>query len=245
MDHADATHAPTHPHAPPERTALIRRLIDQLREEPHQPHFRQVPHGAPVQGWPARLQAYFWPHPVMNLRATQETMTPWFDEAAALSRRFLSGDGWMAEERRRAAVLAWSMLTWGGVTQQDAFSEATVEAVFRRALGVAGGHDAPMNSGWTKVAALATAFLEGDPERAPHVMWDSRVSTAIVPRLDGPLSADPRRARRRVAWCDDRCRLPLRISQANPGLTAPRWERRIVCCMFTALAHACRNIATP
>ena len=48
-----------------------------------------------------------------------------------------------------------------------------------------------MNSGWTKVAALATAFLEGEPDRAPHVIWDSRVSTSIVWRFDRMLAATP------------------------------------------------------
>jgi hypothetical protein len=68
------------------------------------------------------------------------------------------------------------------------FSAETVETVFRRALGVGGGEGAPMNSGWTKVAAMATAFLEGEVDRAPHVIWDSRVSTSIVWRLDRRLA---------------------------------------------------------
>jgi hypothetical protein len=38
------------------------------------------------------------------------------------------------------------------------------------------------------VAAMATAFLEGERDRAPHVIWDSRVSTAIVWRLDRMLA---------------------------------------------------------
>lgn len=134
----------------------------------------------------------------MDVRATSETLTPWFDEAGELSRRLLDGASWDLEERRRAAVLAWSILTWGGVTRQAAFSEATVEVVFRRALGIAGGEAAPMNSGWTKVAAMATAFLEGEVDRAPHVIWDSRVSTSIVWRLDrrlaGSQGADAKRS---------------------------------------------------
>jgi hypothetical protein len=181
----------------PERAALVRRLVDEIHQDLFQPMYRREPYGVRVTGWPARLRTYFWPHPVMDLRATAETLAPWFDEAGALSRRLLDDSGWGPEERRRAAVLAWSMLTWGGVTRQEAFSEATVEAVFRRALGLARGEAAPMNSGWTKVAALATAFLEADRDRAPHVIWDSRVSTAIVWRLDRMLRkapvVDPRR----------------------------------------------------
>jgi len=170
--------------ARPARSDLLRRLVDELRDEPYQPYFRRQPHGEAVRGWPARLRSYFWPHPTMDGRATAETLGPWFEEAGALSRRLLDGSGWQSEERRRAAVLSWQMLTWGGVTRQAAFSEETVEAVFRRSLGLMDGEAAPMNSGWTKVAALATAFLEGDPMRTPHVIWDSRVSTSIVWRID-------------------------------------------------------------
>jgi hypothetical protein len=99
-------------------------------------------------------------------------------------------------------VLAWQMLTWGDVTRQRDFGGPVVERVFRRALGLPGGEAAPMNSGWTKVAALATAFLEGDLVRAPHVIWDSRVSTSIVWRLDAMLGEEatevPRRAFPRI-----------------------------------------------
>lgn len=175
----------------PERSAIVRQLVDELHQDPFQPQFRREPYGDPVTGWPARLRTYFWPHPVMDLRATSETLTPWFDEAGELSRRLLDGASWTPEERRRAAVLGWSILTWGGVTRQQEFSEEAVEAVFRRALGLGGGEAAPMNSGWTKVAAMATAFLEGENGRAPHVIWDSRVSTSIVWRLDRRLAESP------------------------------------------------------
>jgi hypothetical protein len=96
-------------------------------------------------------------------------------------------DGWTDEERRRATVLAWQMLAWGGVTRQKDFGAPVVERVFRRALGVPGGDDAPMNSGWTKAAALATAYLEEEPGRAPHVIREPR-----EPVAGRPARADPR-----------------------------------------------------
>jgi hypothetical protein len=161
---------------------LVRAYVDSVQAAPHQPRHRRVPHGDPVVGWPARAASYFWPHPVMDLRATHEVLSPWFEEAGKLSEQL--GDGWNHENRRRAAILAWQMLSWGGVTRQKGFGELVVEEVFRRALGLPGGTRAPMSSGWTKVAALATAFLEGDPERSPHVIWDSRVSTSLVDRLE-------------------------------------------------------------
>lgn len=174
---------------PPKATAassddLVRAFVNAVHVDPHQACYRLVPCGDPVVGWSARAASYFWPHPDMDLRATHEVLSPWFEEAADLSRRLVVGDGWTEKHRRRSTQLAWQMLTWGGVTRQKDFGESVVEAVFRRALGLSGGDGAPMNSGWTKVAALATAFLEDDPDRAPQVIWDSRVSTSIVDRLE-------------------------------------------------------------
>src|SRR5690606_22680933 len=91
------------------------------------------------------------------------------------------------QESESAAELAYSMLEWGRVTRQKEFSPDTVERVFRRALGVSSLW-APMSSGWSKVAALATAYLEGSSEGAPHVIWDSRVSSSLVRRLDTMLA---------------------------------------------------------
>lgn len=47
-----------------------------------------------------------------------------------------------------------------------------------------------MNSGWTKVAAFATAHLEGLDGGTPQVIWDSRVATSVIGRLDRILAAD-------------------------------------------------------
>ena len=184
---------PVDPSAPPQaapqdgtiRESLIRTLVDELHHDDNVLSASSPgPLSGAVRGWPARLRAYHWPFPAMDWRLTAEVLDPWFAEAGELSQRLLEGDAWSEAQRRRAAALAWQMLAWGGVARQRAFSLETVEAVFRRALRLPGGGAAPMNSGWTKVAALATGFLEGDPERAPHAIWDSRVSTSIVVRLD-------------------------------------------------------------
>jgi hypothetical protein len=174
-----------------DRSPLVRNLVDEIHDEPFQPRHRRQRHGSLVTGWPDRLRTYFWPHPGMGLRETERAMAPWFESAGVLARRLLEQGGWSGEERQRATGLAAETLRWGRVPQRDGFDEATVEAVFRRALGLPGGETAPMNSGWTKVAAMATAFLEGERDRAPHVIWDSRVSTSIVWRLDRMLAKTP------------------------------------------------------
>lgn len=66
-----------------------------------------------------------------------------------------------------------------------------VRAVFQDALDDNRASIALMNSGWTKVAAFATAHLEHVDGGKPHAIWDSRVATALIDRLDGQLSAQP------------------------------------------------------
>lgn len=165
------------------RDRLLRLLLDEIQDEPFQARYRGREVGPVVVGWPARLQRYFWPRPDVDLRATDRWLAPMFEGAGDLSARLVEHAAWAPDERRAATRLARRMREWGRTTR-GAFDEELVEAVFRRALGLRVGFDPPMSSGWTKVAALATAYLEGQPERAPHVIWDSRVSSAIVFRLD-------------------------------------------------------------
>lgn len=144
----------------------------------------------PFTGWPKRLQAYYWPDPTMGYRETADAMAPWYTSAGNLSRKLQDNGAWTPEERAHATQLAQSMMSWGRVKTPKAFSEHAVEAAFRRALDLDVVALPPMRSSWSKVAALATAFLEGHPRRAPHVIWDSRVSTSLVTRLDTMMSSD-------------------------------------------------------
>ncbi len=165
------------------RAALVAGLVASIHETPYQPGYRRRSHGLEVRGWPDRLSSYFWPTPNHGLAATATQMDSWYAAAGTLSERLLAGGSWTESEHEDAHALALEMLEWGRVPQRAA-SAAIVESVFRRALGLPFDGNPPMNSGWTKVAALATAFLEGRPDRAPHVIWDSRVSTSLVWHLE-------------------------------------------------------------
>jgi hypothetical protein len=167
-----------------DRSRLVRDLVHRIQVEEFQPRYRRAHFGRPVCGWPDRLRSYFWPNPRVDYTATHRLMQGWFDGAGELSRRLLDRDTWTSADGAEAAELAMQMLRWGGVARQSRFSVLSVESVFRKALGLPHAAQPPMNSGWTKVAAMATAFLEGHPSRAPHVIWDSRVSTSLVTRLE-------------------------------------------------------------
>jgi hypothetical protein len=167
----------------PERRDLVQALVQRIHTTPFRAGYRRRPYGDTVKGWPDRLRTYFWPHPHHDLAATDLQMQGWFTAAGALSEELLTAGEWTPEECERAHDLALKMLGWGRVPQRTS-TPAVVESVFRRSLGMPGSAGAPMNSGWTKVAALATAYLEGRTDRAPHVIWDSRVSTSLVTHLE-------------------------------------------------------------
>lgn len=169
------------------RSQILGSLIADISREPFQATYRGRRIDPEITGWAQRLTSYFWPSPDVDYRKTARVLGPWFEEAGRLSDVLLVGGSWSERERARAAELAYSMLEWGRVTRQKEFSPDTVERVFRRALGVS-SQWAPMSSGWSKVAALATAYLEGRPDVAPHVIWDSRVSSSLVRRLDKMLA---------------------------------------------------------
>lgn len=173
------------------RIGYLASLVHQINEEPYQPAYRKNAIGAPVTGWDARLRAYFWPLPAQDYARTSSAVQQLVDRARALAEAVSDGRVWSQEEGRMAVALAHDIFTWGGVPQKpDTVTPATVQQVFQAALDNDGRATARMNSGWTKVAAFATAHLEENGELHPQVIWDSRVATAIIGRLDAQLGRD-------------------------------------------------------
>lgn len=164
------------------RGDLVRRLVDWIDTEPHQPMYRGRDFGEPLSGWAQRLQGYFWPKPSVHLDATRERLAPLLRTAAELAE---TAGRWTDAERKRAAVFAEEVFVWGGVPQRQ-FPENTIELVFRSALTGQELDGALMNSGWTKVAAFATAHLSDDGQL---VIWDSRVAHSLIRRMDALLVA--------------------------------------------------------
>jgi hypothetical protein len=171
------------------RREYLTALMWQLEEKEFQPCWRRKPIGGPVHGWGQRLQAYFWPSPGTGYRKTAAMWQEFTDRARPPSERIEAGGRWTANERSEVVKLALDILAWGRVPQPP-FGADTVESVFRSSLSGSAEGGAPMNSGWSKVAAFATAHHEGHPELYPQAIWDSRVSTSLVTRLDALLASD-------------------------------------------------------
>ena len=98
---------------------------------------------------------------------------------------------WTPADENAAVVLANNIFKWGGVPQDPrTVTPHAIRAVFDAAItGTLSGPRPLMNSGWTKVAAFASEHLEGTPGGNPQVIFDSRVATAILSRLDSLLTS--------------------------------------------------------
>ena len=166
------------------REDFIRALVEEIENESFQPMYRRKSVGEPVTGWAARLRAYFWPSPDVGHIATHKIITPMLHCAQELATALERNGEWSDSEGERAVELAEAIFLWGGVPQPRPTSEV-VMYVFENALAGKEIHpDAPMNSGWTKLASFATAHLEDQPGRHPQTIWDSRVATSLTWRLD-------------------------------------------------------------
>jgi len=185
----ELTHTALRPHAAAHvsRKQYLEALVKCVHEEAFQPIYRKRPFGAAINGWDARLRAYFWPAPEFGYRETCLNMEAMTGMSRQLAEALDQGP-WNEDEQRQSIQLAHAIFEWGGVPQDaDSVTAHTVQQVYRAAIGNNDAAKASMNSGWTKVGAFATAHLENIPRGQPQAIWDSRVATSIIYRLDGLL----------------------------------------------------------
>lgn len=153
------------------RENILHCLADSIHTDPWALHIRRIQVGDEITGWSNRLQAYQWGRDDL-----------------------ISHLGWLKNTKARAAKLdhdntndfneihqvGLEILAWGRVTRSNSQKDAsTFISVVKSARLGKRLHDAPMNSGWTKIAAL---FTQGG-SYAPQIIWDSRVSFSICTRL--------------------------------------------------------------
>jgi hypothetical protein len=172
-----------------DRMLLIQALVEWIACDPFQAVYRQKRLvGELATGWPERLSRYFWPKPTTGYAENSELLQPICEEGTRLARKLETNGEWSDVEAFEAVQLAQRVFKWGG-GGPDRVTEQQVRSVLINALHDKDVEHAPMGSGWSKVAALSTSHLEAVDGRDPQAIWDSRVSTAIVSRLDRMLVA--------------------------------------------------------
>ena len=165
------------------QNAYIQAIAAWIQEDPFQPMYHRHPVGDPVSGWDQRLRATFWPKPRANYMVNSHMVDPLLYRCGLLGKGLDEGKQWGYEDKLLAEKTAKEIFMLFGLPQRE-FNAEDVENVFRAAIFEDAESTAKMNSGWTKIACYATAFLETYPERVPQVSWNSRISTSIVSRLD-------------------------------------------------------------
>ncbi len=95
-------------------------------------------------------------------------------------------DVWSDADRNTALELAKKIFAWGGVREKDPTPEEVFQVVCNAKSSKEIFPDAPMNSGWTKVAAFAS-----EASGNPQAIWDSRVSTGIIENLQQMIPSRP------------------------------------------------------
>lgn len=171
---------------PIEWGSYVADFVKGIDSDPYQPMYRGKPVGKPVRGWDKRLQSYFWPNPKVGLVATEVRLKPILSTCKMLATLIEKGQAWTGPNQTTAVSVANDIFKWGGVPQDPkTVTSRNVRKVFEAAITGRAASGTLMNSGWTKVAAFATAHLDtGKPHASPQVIWDSRVSTSIIRRLD-------------------------------------------------------------
>lgn len=156
-------------------------FVDQINSEPYQPMYRGKKIGKQVIGWDTRLQVYFWPNPRIGIIQTEARLQPLLARCQILATAVQAGRSWSPNEEIESVVVANEIFKWGGVPQNPVnVTWKNVRNVFEAAITGTVTPGTFMNSGWTKVAAFATNHLGN----AAQVIWDSRVATSIIRRLD-------------------------------------------------------------
>jgi hypothetical protein len=149
---AVACNAPVHA-VPVHRQDFVNALVEQIHNCPHVPMYRGRPKGPPALGWPNRLRSYYWP--------TAVPLPPILAEANRLAAAANAGP-WLPMDQDASVDLANQIFAWGHVRQAAAnVTPDAVRSVFDAVISAimpAAGPMPPMNSGWTKVAAFASAL---------------------------------------------------------------------------------------
>lgn len=159
------------------KNKLILDIVNQLQTECWRQLFRKRPTGIVAKGWAERLHHYTW-----STKSAPDFFNHlvWLDE---ITKEASVGETLKIATQRHSArcTVANKILKWGGVTRGNIEKVPHVidEVIDAGHTGTL-SKDAPMNSGWTKVAAVYSLVMPNAPQQ---IIWDSRVSLSICRRL--------------------------------------------------------------
>lgn len=169
-------------------TTIAEKLVEHIASVDFQYRPRRGPHGEIVKTWPERLRAYRWGAALepfadfAQLKALEEIFAP-------CAQNLVEGGQWSEADKRALVAATQELFTWGRVLRGKGHanpSVRTIETVIRTALEYEDVHNAPLDSAWTKLAAISTAR-----SHRPQVIFDSRVSVSLLRAIDAVCKRDP------------------------------------------------------
>jgi hypothetical protein len=166
---------------------LAERIVAQIQEtesvyRPKRATGRNYPSSL---GWNERLKNYEWPPGVGFVEASRR-VTAITNRFRELSFKLENGKGLSSREARELQDAAFAVFKWGGVTRGASKQNPSVEvisSVVRSALKWHREKAAPMDSGWTKVAAFSTDWVE-ELGGTPQAIYDSRVANSLIRNVE-------------------------------------------------------------
>lgn len=156
---------------------LISAFVDDVESEEFQAFYRGHAYSDPVFGWRNRLSAYFWPSPEISFHESVKLVEELLRDGEQLASAPINISN---EFRMKAEDFAKKVFNWGRVRQKNINGDVVLQVINAAISGEPG--NAPMNSGWTKVAAFATGHLE--KKGKSQAIWDSRVANSFIKRFD-------------------------------------------------------------
>ena len=159
---------------------FARRMVAQIHRQIGVYEPKRVHRRVESRGWRQRLENYEW-----SGRGFAENKIEVAGLASGLesiARKIDAGQQLSQGETRNAQEIVSRIFSWGRVGKAadqknpdiDRISSVILSALRWEAVG-----SAPMNSGWTKVAALSTDWVERIG-RTPQVIFDSRVAHSMI-----------------------------------------------------------------
>jgi|SRR5665213_507924 len=135
--------------------------------------------------WPDRLRLYRWPKNtpfkdalvrVQDLLGRLREISEKVGNNSSLS--------WAEEQRLKQVTL--DIFKWGGVTRGKSKRDPSIidiRNVITTAFEWSRVGSAPLDSGWSKLAAFSTDYLE-DSQKSPQVIYDSRVAFSLIRKTE-------------------------------------------------------------
>jgi hypothetical protein len=172
-------------------TNELKRLAEIVAENIQQEPFEYLPKRSKkrypsVQGWSERFSNYYW-------SSSTEPLSDWEQINQLTERLGVYAQRLAAKERIDSDIEAatvndvFELFKWGGVLRGKDHNPPSIKIinqVISSAIEYNINTDAPMDSAWTKLAAFSTAWLEENTDKPPHIIYDSRVSVALLERID-------------------------------------------------------------